>query len=202
MKEKVESKLSVSHAVLRHKGKYQCNVNHNNAHYLHVHPAPSVMESEEISESFAPFESENDHEDHRVSFERRSEDEMRIPSTLMSFTIDATATPDAEFSPDTEPLPDYDEDKSHENFVDEPTTFDDLNSPPYETTPRMSVTSTSLPITSLTDIPFHPTKVYPTHETAHSNYVVHSTHVIPSEVKMQDQLDKIKGSQKRKKMKK
>lgn len=190
-KGKVESKLSVSRAVLRHKGKYQCNIKHENFHYLHIHQLPAKIESDENEESFSLFEPENDHEDHRMSFETSIDEARVVVSTAMS-NLDAVT-----FSP----ILNYDDDMSHEKYVNEPSTFNGFDSPSYETTSQIISTTTSSPaislpsLTSLTNIPTH---AHPTHETTHSNHVVHTTHVIPSEVKTQNHPEqhRHKGSQK------
>lgn len=189
-KGKVESKLSVSRAVLRHKGKYQCNIKHENSHYLHVHQLPPKIESDEHEESFSLFEPENDHEDHRMSFETPIEEARVIVSTAMS-NLNAVT-----FSP----ILTYDDDMSHEKYVNEPSTFNGFVSPSYETTSQVIAMTTSSPaislpsLTRLTNIPTH---AHPTHETTHSKHVVHTTHVIPSEV-TQNHLEQhlYKGSQK------
>lgn len=205
---KFESTLSVSRAVLRHKGKYQCNINHDNAHFLHVHPAPVSIENDE---SFDAFEAENDHDDQRTDFERPDESEKQIrfkrpleddkttsfsfeqpieddkptPTTMMIFT--SFVTESKKFvSPNIESILDYEDEKSHEKFIDEPTIFDGSGSLEYDSTVQV-LTTTSSP--SLTNIPLHPT---------HANHVPHTTHEEPSEVKTQIHLDKHrhKGSQK------
>ena len=201
---KVESTLSVSHAVLRHKGKYQCNVNHDNSHFINVHPAPRT--AFENDESFDAFEAEDDHEEPRMSFEVPLEDDKPIASTMMIFTKVVTEAAKIETS-DIESILDYDEEKSHEKFIDEPTSIDDYESTEFESTVQVLATSTKMttstttttisttsatsttPSPSLTNIPFHPT---------HANHVVHTTHVIPSEVKTQNHPEKHrhKGSQK------
>lgn len=204
LKGKVESTLTVSHAILRHKGKYQCNVNHHNAHVLNVHPAPRV--ALESDESFDTFEAENDHEEQRMSFETPLEGDRPIASTMMIFTGVVTQAPRVVETPYVESNLDYDEEKSHEKFIDEPTTLEEIESSEYESTVQMlptstktttssSTTTTTMPTTkittsspSLTNIPFHPT---------HANHVVHTTHEIPSEVKTQNHH---KGSQKMTKM--
>lgn len=203
---KYESTLSVSRAVLRHKGKYQCNINHDNAHFLHVHPAPVS-----IDESFDAFEDENDHDDQRSNFEQLNEndktinydqpkeydkqssfgfeqpieDDKPIPTTMMTFT--RVVTESTKFvSSDIESILDYDDEKSHEKFIDEPTIFDGSGSLEYDST-VLVFTTTSSP--SLTNIPFHST---------HANHVLHTTHEVPSEVKTQNHPEKHrhKGSQK------
>lgn len=195
---KVESTLSVTHAVLRHKGKYQCNVNHKGSHVLHVHP----------DESFDAFEAENDHEEQRSSFESPLEDDKPVASTMMVFTNLVSDYP--KFEPSgIEPLLDYDE-KSHEKLTDDGFDSSELEIPiqvlaastkiststtasttTVATTTTTVTSSTSSP--SLTNIPLHPT---------HANHVVHKTHEIPSEVKTQNHPEKHrhKGSQKNEKM--
>lgn len=199
---KFESTLSVSRAVLRHKGKYQCNINHENAHFLHVQPAPISLEEDE---SFDAFEAENDHDDQRVnfelldeniepisfdppeddiassfSFEQPIEDDRPIPTTMMIPTTVVTTT--MKFvSSDFESVGDYDEEKSHEKL-----SFDGSGSLNYDSTVQV-LTTTSSP--SLTNIPLH---------TTHANHVLHTTHELPSEVKTQNHPEKHrhKGSQK------
>lgn len=205
---KVESTLSVSHAVLRHKGKYQCNVNHNNAHVLNVHPAMrSALESDE---SFDAFEAENDHEEQRMRFEGPLENDKTVASTMMIYTSAVTETPreTPKVEPsDIESILDYDEEKSHEKFIDEPTTFDGFDSSDYESTVQALATSTKMTTSSTTTTMFTMTTTsttispsltnFPLHPT-HANHVVHTTHEIPSEVKTQNHPEKHrhKGSQK------
>lgn len=203
MKGKVESTLTVSHALLRHKGKYQCNVNHDNSHVLNVHPLPrTALESDE---SFDAFEAENDHEEQRMSFESPLEDDKPIASTVMIYTSVMTEIPKAEPA-EIETILDYDEEKSHEKYIDEPTPFDGFESSDYESTIQVLATSTKMTTSttttmstttststtsspSLTNISPHPT---------HANHVVHTTHEIPSEVQTQNHPEKHrhKGSQK------
>lgn len=95
---KTESTLSVTRASLRHKGKYQCNINHENSHYLNVHPARQPRESEEISQA---SDVDDDHEDMRTSFE---------PSV--------TPVPVLPLLPTYESNLEYDDEKSREKFED------------------------------------------------------------------------------------
>lgn len=189
-KAKHESTLLVSRAYLRHKGKYQCNKNHEISHHLHVHAAPiepSVIEREEVEQRFTPFESDNDHEDLRI-VERPMEDDKPIPMTM-------TESPRLA-SPEFESTLEYDEEKSHEKFIEEPTNaFDTRSTSPAPTD------ATSPAITSFTNIPIHSTNAHPTHATTHTKHVAHTTHVVPSEVKTQihPEIHRHKGSQKDKK---
>lgn len=201
---KVESTLSVSRAVLRHKGKYKCNINHANSFDVHVQRAPPTIESAEIEESFSLYEPENDHEDQRMRFESPVDDVKVMLTTTINFMIIPTESARIESSDIGSFFDDYD-DKSREKYIDEPSTFNGFFSPEFEvTSPVVTTTSspeislTSLPSltseTSLTNIPFH---AHPTHETTRSNHVVHTTHVIPSEVKTQNHPEQHlhKGSQ-------
>jgi hypothetical protein len=181
--EKHESTLSVTQAVLRHKGKYQCNINHENAHHLHVNPAPVAIESEEKL-----FESENDHEDQRMRYERPIENDNTVASTvMMTFVVEeVTESPKPVSSYDNSDNY-YDEDKSHEKLIDESLTTNEgsFSASDYETTAKVLTTTSELP-PRLTDLPFHSTNiniVHPTHATTHTNHhVAHTTHAIPSEV--------------------
>jgi hypothetical protein len=183
LKGKIESTLSVSHAVLRHKGKYQCNIKHENAHILQVHPAPLALESEE----FGRFESVDDHDEMRVSFEESDP----VASTITMVSVRSTKRPTRL------ELDDY-TDKSHETIANEPSIFDDSDNQDYTSTWVLS-TSTSASIISLTNSPSHATKVNPTHATTHTTHAVHTTHVIPSEVKLQDHHSKHNKGSKNKK---
>jgi hypothetical protein len=75
-----ESTLSVNHALLRHSGKYKCNIKHKNSHALYV------------NENDKPIEISVDDEDHlevRVSFEPPIEEKKyELKSTMMIFMDD------------------------------------------------------------------------------------------------------------------
>jgi hypothetical protein len=77
-----ESTLSVNHALLRHSGKYKCNINHKNSHALYV------------NENQKPVEISVDEDDHlevRVSFEPPIEEEREeLKSTMMALMEDWT----------------------------------------------------------------------------------------------------------------
>lgn len=194
---KIKSRLNFGRAALRHKGKYQCNVNHENSHYVHVQPTEAPPE--EIDDRLMPDELENDHEDVRDSFEPELEDDQQMPSTMMMYTLPVVETSRTE--PDNEQFDDDDE-KSHENLKvdqptmseEQPTTLDDFK--PFElatTSQLFSTTTSSSTPASFTNISSHPT-----HAT-HNNHAVHSTHAIPSEVQTQTHPDKHhKGSQTKK----
>lgn len=187
---KIESTLEVSRAVLRHKGKYQCNINHENAHHLHVHPLPKHIESDGIVETFKSLDSADDHVDQRVRYEIPLEEDKPLATTMMMMMINL---PNEVTESSRKPSPDfdsdYDEDKSLEKFVDQQSADNSFSLADYETTSRV-LTTMNTP--SLTNIPLHPT-----HAT-HSNHVAHTTHVIPSEVKTQTHHEQHvhKGSQK------
>lgn len=105
---KTESTLSVTKAVLRHKGKYQCNINHENSHYLNVHPARQLRESEE---NFPALEVDDDHEDMRTSFEPSF---ASIPATKAFPPTEITKF-DTAFESNLE----YDDEKSREKFEEQ-----------------------------------------------------------------------------------
>lgn len=175
---KVESKLSVSRAVLRHKGKYQCNINHENSHVLNVEPAPVRAYSEDIDEGFAAFADEDDHDDDRMSFERTLEENPTTISAGLAIQSNEITESTRYFSPNFETIEEtdleYTVDDSHEKFINEP---------------AFSISITTTPLPSLTNIPFHPT---------HANYYeIHTTYEVPSEVQTQNHPDKHrhKGSQ-------
>lgn len=261
LKGKIDSTLTVSKAVLRHKGKYQCNIRHENSHYLHVHRAPHVMDEEQRFTS--SLESDDDHEEQRMRFENPLEGDIAMPSTMMRHTT-PTVT---QSTPFFKPAPEYDFEMSNEKTLseetispeernevnaeesNEKTLFEETISPeerneanvvesnektlleetispedqnevnaddkrileeiiekknfPQELSPEqfadyaLPTASSSPAMPSLTNIPLHPT-----HATTHSNHVVHSTHVIPSEVQTQNHPDILrhKGSQNEKEM--
>lgn len=157
--------------MLRHKGKYQCNINHENSHVLYVHQAPVLVESEEVDEGFAAFTAEDDHEEERTRFERPLE--RTTSSVLATYINEMTESPrfsSPDFETVEESVLDYDDGDSREKYIEEPTV-------------PILVTTTSSP--SLTNIPLHPT---------HANHVVHE---VPSEVKTQNhpETHRHKGSQ-------
>lgn len=189
LKGKVESTLNVSHAVLRHRGRYQCNTNHESAHVLHVEPTP-VSLKDESEKRFHPFDADDDHDDFSPSFEDSLDDDSPAASTMMH-SIAATQSTKI-FNVDND-------DKSHENpsFTDE---SEDYESEVVQTTMTSTTTteSTSPPI-SFTNSPIPTTKAHSTHANIQTNNAIHT---LPSEVEKQDHLDKHpKGSQKHEKRK-
>lgn len=75
----IESTLSVNHALLRHSGKYKCNIRYLNSHTLHVSEISEVSNFDEV---------ENDHLEVRVSFEPAIDEEEDVKSTMMVFVED------------------------------------------------------------------------------------------------------------------
>lgn len=215
LKKKIESTLTISKAALRHKGKYQCNVNYNSSYFVHVHPAPTVMDEEMFISNLGPDE---DHEEERMRFETPIESDKAMPSTMMRFTTPPVTQSTQDF---VESLPDFD----FETPLSEEMTREDQNEVVYEesiderireeiiekknfpqenfitfpeqpdiTDDVLSTAFSSPEITSLTNIPHHMRWMV----TTHSYHVVHTTHAIPSEVQTQNHPDKHrhKGSQK------
>lgn len=154
----------MTRAVLRHKGKYQCNINHKNSHFLNVHPSPRITENikEQEEDKLALFESENDHEDQRLRFEPSIEEDQLIESTVITFTERVTETA-VYSSANIDTLPDFDEEKSHEKFVEEPIIYDDFSPQLFDVTSSISTTTISPSLPSLTNIP----SIHPTHATTH-----------------------------------
>jgi hypothetical protein len=174
--------------VLRHKGKYQCNINHKNSHFLNVHPSPRTYENtkEQEEDKLALFESENDHEDQRLRFEPSIEEDQFLESTVITFTEKVTETA-AFSSANIDTIPDFDEEKSHEKFVDEPITYEDFSSPrEFDVTASISFTTISSSLPSLTNIP----SIHSTHATTHKIYPTNK----PSEAVITQ--THLKGSQK------
>lgn len=186
---KVESKLSVSRAILRHKGKYQCNINHTNAHFLHVHKSTVIRD--ESGEKLLPFDSEDDHKDLRMEIDKP------IASTMMTMSFDVTKAPVLEYS-ERESFAESDD--SPESYADQTTSYGGFLPSDYETT-SLVLTTTSFPalLTTTNTPPYTTTQAHhhPTHATIPTDHMVHTTHEIPSEVKSQNHLDKHrhKGSQ-------
>lgn len=186
-------------------GKYNCNINHKNSHFLRVHPAPPAIER------FSPderdlFESEDDHEYGR--FEPPLEEDRAVASTMLLVTNAATQSTleVQQFDPE------YNDEKSHEDLIEAPidkqASSNEFNSPNaylppdesnFDFSPQDPTTTTQLPTTpmpspempSFTNIPLHPT-----HVTTHTNHAVHSTHAVPSEVQTQNhrEIHRDKGS--------
>jgi hypothetical protein len=148
---KVDSTLTVTRAVLRHKGRYQCNINHKNSHFLNVHPSAQTSDnSEEQEDTFATFESENDHEDQRERFD--------IPIEMTTVESFVEKVPMSTFLPNrAESIPSFEDEKSHENFAEE-TTYEDSSDTSY-------IPSTIL-ISTLPS--FTKPLIHSTHATTHS----------------------------------
>jgi hypothetical protein len=177
---KFESTLNVSHAVLRHRGKYQCNINHESAHILQVDALKVAKpdESERDEKNLGIFEPDDDHEDSSQNFEDFLEEDRPAASTMMHSS--AVTQSSKSFDMD---------DKSHETPFDNYDSEDDLTSE-MELTTKSSVTTSesSFPTLSFTNSP-----ILTTHETIQLNNAIHK---FPSEVDKQDHLDKhLKGSQ-------
>lgn len=78
----IESTLSVNHALLRHSGKYKCNIHHLNSHMLYVNRNTESIEMSVFDDN------ENEEEDHlevRVSFEQPVGEDNELKSTMMIF---------------------------------------------------------------------------------------------------------------------
>ena len=165
MNGKVESTLTVTKAVLRHKGRYQCNINHKNAHFLNVHPSAQTFQSSkdfEADEKKTYFDSENDHQDLRERFQKPTvENKAFAPHEKIIKTF---TTPSSSQNY-IESFPLFDDEKSHEKIEDESTTIynyysDSSENPQTSTTIKMS-TNISLYNVSLfntTHATFHLTK--------------------------------------------
>lgn len=141
----------------------------------------------------------------RVSYQPVMVEERPVHSTRMVFTVPPT------FPSKFESTLDYEDEKSHENIVEELSILEELKPSllDYETTyqvlsttvsttsspPQEQRTTSSSTPASLTNIPLHPTHAI------HTNHAVHSTHALPSEVQTQTHLDthRHKGSQTNKK---
>ena len=67
----IESTLSVNHALLRHSGKYKCNIHHQNSHVLYVNENAETIEMSVFEKD---DEDEDDHLEVRVSYEPPVED--------------------------------------------------------------------------------------------------------------------------------
>jgi hypothetical protein len=138
---------------LRHKGRYQCNINHKNSHFLNVHPSAQTSDNSEEQESIknvAYFESENDHEDQREKYDPPFEMTSSY-STIKSFVESVTVSTFLPNSIDT--IPNFDDEKSHENFEEETTYEDSSDSFPYTST----IPSFTNPIQSTTHATTHST---------------------------------------------
>lgn len=83
----IESTLSVNHALLRHSGKYKCNIHHQNSHVLYVNE-----NTESIEMSVFEKHDEDDHLEVRVSYEPPVQDNELVKSTMMIFVEEITET--------------------------------------------------------------------------------------------------------------
>lgn len=83
----IESTLSVNHALLRHSGKYKCNIRHQNSHVLYVNE-----NTESIEMSVFEKHDEDDHLEVRVSYEPPVQDNELVKSTMMIFLEEITET--------------------------------------------------------------------------------------------------------------
>jgi hypothetical protein len=168
LKGKVESTLNVSHAVLRHRGKYQCNINHESAHILHVSelPVSQTDDTEHNIKNIGTFETNDDHEE--------SLEEDRPAASTMMHSSDVTHSYKSVVR-----------NESPENSHDSDDA-EDYKNEEFSTKSSETTSETVLPVLSFTNSPI-PT----THETIQFNNAIQ-----PSEGKKQDHLDKHpKGSQ-------
>lgn len=146
----------MTRAVLRHKGRYQCNINHKNSHFLNVHPSQRTTENkEELDEEKFLFDSEDDHEDKRIRFELSSESDRESTTSVSTFN-------DIYYGGHSESDEFYGV-ESHEKFLKEPTTHNFVVDE-FDTTPQISTTTLPL-LPSLTKIP----STHSTHATTHTN---------------------------------
>ncbi|CRL08187.1 CLUMA_CG021019, isoform A [Clunio marinus] len=178
---KMESTLTVSRAVIRHKGKYQCNINHDNSYYLHVHPARVIVGN--------TFEADNDHTDDRISFEPFTKDRT-MSTTMLSFAVDEVLTESSNnnIKSDIETILDEAEEKSREKLVEASRALNELNYNRYDSTSHLILTSTTSasPVLSVTQsIPLPSTiRNSSPHMTTHTSVVVHTTRAKASEVEI------------------
>lgn len=155
---KVDSTLTVSRAVLRHKGRYQCNINHKNSHFLNVHPSAQTSDNSEEHEDTkgsAFFEPENDHEDQREKYDPPFEMD-RSSSTVESFI--KTVTESTLLPNNVDLIQTFEE--SHENFEKPASSEDSSDSFQYTST----IIVTTLP--SFTNPSIQTTTHATTHSTA------------------------------------
>lgn len=128
-----ESTLSVNHALLRHSGKYKCNINHKNSHALYV------------NENDKPIEISVDEDDHlevRVSFEPPIEERDELKSTMMVFMEDWTdSSSDEDYR---EPSTEFTKATTYLSSFTEPTTSTTTTETEMTSTASSS-TSTSTP---------------------------------------------------------
>lgn len=118
----IESTLSVNHALLRHSGKYKCNIHHQNSHVLYVNENAEMIEVSVFEKD--DDDDEDDHLEVRVSFEPPVVEDELIKSTMMIFVEE---TEPNRINLDMEEEIDYDE-MSSETSVEEKTTLSSIMS--------------------------------------------------------------------------
>lgn len=176
---KVESTLSVNRAILKHEGRYQCNMNHENSHLLRVlrndlMPTIDDNDSDEeqemgTSEHFAALDDDDDHINDRLKFETPIGDDRIFTSTMMMMpSSDVTETSKAfEASYEMMQIDDDDDSNgksSHERQIDDTIQssdyYESLTSPITLLTTSSTSTATTTTITTTTVAePIHTTNI-------------------------------------------